>query len=201
MIKAITFDLDGVYFVNGKENFIRNLVALGVLEDEAKRVFLKSEQMNIQYKGGLIGDEEYWSWALAEWNLNLSVDEIKELLIKGYEINNRVVETVKKVREKGCKTCICSNNFPARIDGLDKRFGFLKDFDVVVLSYDVGATKPDPRIFEELIIHAKVNPDEIVIADDGAANIEAAKALGIKAFFYEAFDKFLEDLRGEGVEI
>lgn len=200
MIKAITFDLDGVYFINGKENFIKSLGDLGVSEEEARRVFFKSEQMNIQYKGGLIGDEEFWSWALNEWNLGLSVEEVKDLLIKGYEVNDRVVEVVRKVREKGHKACICSNNFPARIDGLDKRFGFLKDFDVVILSYDVGATKPDPRIFEELIIHSGVNPNEIVIADDGAANIEAAKALGINAFFYEDFDQFLEELRELGVE-
>ena len=42
MIKAITFDLDGVYFPNGKANFIKALVNLGVAEDEAKRVFFRS---------------------------------------------------------------------------------------------------------------------------------------------------------------
>ncbi len=45
-IKVITFDLDGVYFPNGKANFIKSLENLGVSEDEAKRVFLKSTQMN-----------------------------------------------------------------------------------------------------------------------------------------------------------
>lgn len=201
MIKAITFDLDGVYFINGKEGFIKNLGALGVSEDEAKRVFLKSDEMNKQYKRGLMTDEEYWSWAIQEWNLNLTVEEVKELLVKDYEVNDRVVETVKKVRELGYKTCICSNNFPARINGLQKKFGFLENFDVVVLSYEIGATKPDPKVFEELVAKSEVEASEIVIADDGEANIEAAKTLGIKAFFYEGFDKFLEDLRGEGVEI
>lgn len=201
MIKAITFDLDGVYFINGKENFIKSLANLGVSEDEARRVFLKSDQMNKEYKRGIINDEEYWSWAIKEWNLDLGVEEIKDLLIKGYEVNDRVVETVKKAREQGYKTCICTNNFPARINGLQKRFGFLKDFDVVVLSYEIGVTKPDPKIFEELIAKSGFEPSEIVIADDGEANIEAAKTLGINAFFYEDFDKFLEDLRVEGVEI
>lgn len=50
MIKAITFDLDGVYFVNGKANFITNLQKLGISETEAKRVFLQSDQMNKQIK-------------------------------------------------------------------------------------------------------------------------------------------------------
>lgn len=201
MIKAITFDLDGVYFINGKENFIKNLVNLGVAEDEACAIFFKSDKMNIQYKGGLIGDEEYWSWALNEWKLNLSVEEIKDLLIKGYDVNDRVVETVKKLREKGYKTCICSNNFPARINGLQKRFGFLEDFDVVVLSYEIGVTKPDPRIFEELIKQSGVKSEEIVITDDKEKNIEAAKNSGINAFFYENFEQFLGELKKLGVEI
>ncbi len=58
MLKAICFDLDGVYFLNGKSNFIKSLVDLGVTEDEAKRVFLKSDQMNKQYKLGTMTDEE-----------------------------------------------------------------------------------------------------------------------------------------------
>ena len=52
MIKAITFDLEGVYFVSGKSNFIKNVVNLGVTESEAKRVFLDSDEMKKLYKMG-----------------------------------------------------------------------------------------------------------------------------------------------------
>lgn len=57
MIKAITFDMDGVYFVNGKSNFISSLGKLGISEAEAKRVFLQSDEMNYQYKKGLMTDD------------------------------------------------------------------------------------------------------------------------------------------------
>ncbi|MFA6270722.1 MAG: hypothetical protein WC657_05980 [Candidatus Paceibacterota bacterium] len=70
-IKVITFDLDGVYFPNGKANFIKSLENLGVSEDEAKRVFLKSPQMNQEYKNGKMTDEEFWTWAVSEWKLNM----------------------------------------------------------------------------------------------------------------------------------
>jgi len=36
MIKVICFDLDGVYFVRGKENFIADLGKLGVSEEKAR---------------------------------------------------------------------------------------------------------------------------------------------------------------------
>lgn len=98
MIKAITFDLDGVYFVNGKANFIKALVGLGVPEGKGKEVFFKSDQMNRLYKTGKMNDKEFWSWALQKWKLDLSVSDIVELLIKGYETNVKVVETVGRAR-------------------------------------------------------------------------------------------------------
>jgi len=106
MIKAITFDLDGVYFVNGKANFIKSLGELGVSEEEAKRVFLESNEMNNVYKTGKMTDEEFWSWAANEWKLDKSPQELIDLLIGGYLENENVVGTVKKVRESGYKTLI-----------------------------------------------------------------------------------------------
>jgi len=200
MIKAICFDLDGVYFLNGKSNFVKALEKIGVLEEEAKRVFLKSDQMNKLYKLGKMTDEEYWNWALSEWNLNLSVKEIVDLLIKGYETNDNAVEYVRKVRKAGFKTLICSNNFPARINGLQERFGFLNDFDVIVLSYDVGIDKPNKEIFQQLIKKSGVQANEIVYSDDDDTKMLGAQELGINTFLYTDFDAFVQHLESLGVK-
>ena len=201
MIKAITFDLDGVYFVNGKSNFIDNIVKLGVTEDEAKRVFLKSDEMNHQYKEGKMTDEGFWSWASNEWKLDKTPKELMELLITGYEVDESVVEIVKKVRANGYKTLICTSNFPARINGLQERFKFLDNFDAWALSYEVGFNKPAKELFEELVKKSGVNANEIVFADDHQENVDGAKEVGIEAFFYEGFDKFIERLKELGVNV
>lgn len=201
MIKVITFDLDGVYFPNGKANFISALGKLGVSEDEAKRVFLKSRQMNQEYKNGRMTDEEYWSWAVAEWDLNISWQEVIKLMIQGYDVNNNVVGVVKRLREKGYKTAICSNNFPARVKGLQEKFGFLDNFDVAVFSFEVGASKPDRKIFEALVNKSQEEPSSIVFADDNPDNLAGAKEVGITTFLYEGFEKYLQQLREVGVDI
>ncbi len=200
MIKALTFDLDGVYFINGKSNFIKNLVALGVNETEAKRVFLESEEMNRKYKTGQWTDQEFWTWALTEWKLNKTVSDIVDLLISGYEENKEVVGFVKNIRAKGYKTLICSNNFAARINGLQKKFGFLDNFDAVVLAYQVGSTKPDRKIFEELISKSGVQPNEILYTDDYQAALDSAGNLGIQTYFYKDFKDFTETLAKLGVK-
>ena len=122
-------------------------------------------------------------------------DELIKLLIDGYEVDNYVVEVVKKVRSNGYKTLICSNNFSSRINGLQERFKFLDNFDAWALSYEIGSTKPSVKIFQELINKSGVKPEEIIFADDNNDNLEGAKQVDIQTFFYEGFDEFLESLK------
>jgi len=186
--KVITFDLDGVYFPNGKAKFISSLGKLGVSEDEAKRVFLKSSQMNQEYKNGRITDADYWTWAVTEWKLNLPWQDVTKLLIDSYDVDEEVVNTVKKLRSSGYKTAICSNNFPARINGLQKKFGFLDDFDIVTLSYEVGESKPSKKIFTDLVTKSGCEAGPVVFADDNSDNLAGAKEVGITTFLYEGFE-------------
>ena len=200
MIKAITFDLDGVYFIKGKAEFIKSLGVLGVPEAEAKRVFLESEEMR-QYKRELLTDKEFWTWALKEWKLSMTIQEIIDVLVSGYEENPEVLDVVRKARANGYKTMVCSNNFPARINGLQQKFKFLDNFDVAVMAYDAGAMKPDKKIFEVLIRKANVSPSEIFMADDREDTIESARELGIEAFYYTNFNNFLLDLEKLGINL
>ncbi len=199
-IKVITFDLDGVYFPNGKANFISALVKLGVNEDEAKRVFLKSSQMNQDYKNGTMTDEQFWTWALKEWKLKIDWRELPKLMVDSYDVDENIVNIVKEVRKNGYKTAICTNNFPARINGLQERFGFLDNFDIKVLSYQVGFSKPDRKIFEALVEKSQVEASEIVFADDNPESLSGAKEVGITTFLYEGFDKYLAQLESVSVK-
>lgn len=200
-IKVITFDLDGVYFPNGKANFINSLQKLGVSEGEARRMFFKSSQMNQEYKIGKMTDEEFWTWAILEWKLRVSWQEVVKIMIDGYDVNLDVVEVVKKLRKSGYKTAICTSNFPARIMGLQDKSGFLNDFDIKVLSYEIGVNKPDNRLYEELVRRSGVASGQIVLADDDANSIAGAKAVGITTFLYEGFEKYLDQLKSVGVII
>jgi putative hydrolase of the HAD superfamily len=200
-IKVITFDLDGVYFPNGKANFIKSIENFGVSENEAKRVFLKSPQMNQDYKNGKMTDEEFWTWAISEWKLDSSWHELVKTLIDGYEVDENVVSTVRKLREVGYKTAICSNNFPARVNGLQEKFGFLKDFDFSIFSFQVGESKPSEKIFTALVNKSGVDPKSIIFADDNSENLAGAKAVGITTFLFQGFEIYLEQLRGVSVRI
>ncbi|MEK7595775.1 MAG: HAD-IA family hydrolase [Patescibacteria group bacterium] len=200
MIRAICFDLDGVYFLNGKENFIFALRDLGISEDNTKEIFLRSEKMG-EYKLGKISDIAFWTWAARQWRLNKSPDELIKLLISGYQVNLPAVEYIRRAKKIGYKALACTNNFPARILGLNDKFHFLNDFDCVVTSYEAKALKPERKIFERLVLKSQVLPHEIVMADDDDSKLKGARELGINTFLYKGFEEFVEYLARIGVEV
>lgn len=55
-------------------------------------------------------------------------------------------------------------------------------FDKLYLSYKVGCTKPDERIFRFMMADAALVPSETLFVDDGPGNIEVGRRLGMHAF-------------------
>lgn len=194
MIKAITFDLDGVYFFSQSfENFKTALPKKVADEDKVNWVLYKSPEM-LNFKTGKMEENDYWNFVRKELGVNIGNEAIFKLLRDSYKINPEVKKYVLQVKSRGLKTCICSNNFVTRVRELNNKFAFLEDFDVRVFSYEVGIMKPDKGIFEALIRECGINPEEIVYADDDESKLHGAIDLGINAFVYEGFDKFKQKI-------
>lgn len=58
--------------------------------------------------------------------------------------------------------------------------GLLEKFDAAVLSCEIGATKPDPRMYRAILEKLEAEPEECVFADDRIVNLEGAEACGIR---------------------
>jgi len=172
MIKGIVFDLDGVFFLNGTENFIKNVnERFNVSKDDAIQCYKKSDEMNKFYKTGKWNGNQYWTWFIKKLEIDSTKDELLELLSEGYAINKQALNLCRKLRIKGYKTLICSNNFPERIEILNRKFNFLKEFNIRIFSFEVGFLKPDEKIFKILCDNSKLKSNEIFFADDNEKNV------------------------------
>jgi putative hydrolase of the HAD superfamily len=200
MIKAVCFDLDGMFFT--QESFQKFKKALPTHHEiqDLDHVFHKSDEM-VLFKLGKLSEQEYWEYMCNELSIDLTDEEIFKILRDSYDVNEKVRGFVKKIRAKGYLSCLCSNNFVTRVRELDKKFDFLKDFDVKVFSYEVGSVKPEKAIFEELLKRTNVKPDQIVYSDDNAERLSGAKEISIKTVVFKNFEQFVEDLKELGIEV
>lgn len=63
-----------------------------------------------------------------------------------------------------------------------RELGVFSLYDVGIFSCELGLVKPEPDIYRALITALGAAPEEIVFFDDVAINVEAAAAVGIRAF-------------------
>jgi HAD superfamily hydrolase (TIGR01509 family) len=87
--------------------------------------------------------------------------------------------TLAALRERGIRTAAVSNvGFDLRpvLDGL----GLLAHLDAVLLSFELGAVKPDPRVFAAACAAVDVAPAEAVMVGDHAAADGGAADAGIR---------------------
>ncbi len=179
--------------MNGKENFIRNINKIyAVPVKDIEDVYLKSDMMK-KYKQGLISGFEFWNYAIKTWKIHATQEEILHILQEGYDLNGKKKEIMKLLQTHNIQKIICTNNFPERIDILNERFDFLKEFDFVVLSYKYQKLKP-----QLLDVVAKVtgfNNYDITYFDDSFENIEYAKELGMNAILIKEPSRVLKNLK------
>ncbi len=67
-------------------------------------------------------------------------------------------------------------------------------FDEMVLSFEVGTTKPDPRIYQLACEKLDIEPSEAIFTDDITEYCEAARAIGMQAVHYQHFTQLKTEL-------
>jgi epoxide hydrolase-like predicted phosphatase len=93
--------------------------------------------------------------------------------------NHAILDLVRRVRDQGIRAAVMSNSWGTGdydpYDGYDLE----ERFDAVIISDQVGLRKPDPAIYTLTAAKIDVPPRSCVFVDDTAANLPAARDLGM----------------------
>src|SRR5215831_5250040 len=91
-------------------------------------------------------------------------------------------------RLNGGRTAFLSNGVVEAMARIRAERHLERWFDVVVVSCEVGAAKPEPVIFEMCLSRLGVKPSQALFVDDRIVNIEGAARLGIQTFHFSGTD-------------
>jgi 2-haloacid dehalogenase len=89
------------------------------------------------------------------------------------------VDILAELHARGTPLYLLSNFSAETYPLACRRFEFLRLFHGIIVSGEVKAIKPDPRIYEILIERYRIDPHRAVFIDDVAENVDAAQRLGI----------------------
>ena len=97
------------------------------------------------------------------------------------------------------KLFLLSNVNRLHFEYVEKKFDIIKIFDEVILSFAVGAIKPEALIFEDAIKRAGGDRSQVLYIDDREDLIKEAAKLGIESIRYEGAQMLREALKEKGV--
>ena len=143
---------------------------------------------------------------LAAADLEATPDRVAELLEMEREMAESVrlyddsLTVARALRERGVPTAVvsnCSHNTRPIVE----RLGLEREFDAVILSFEVGAMKPDAAIYRAALERlGDPDPARSVFVDDQVRYCDGAAAIGLQTFVImrpeEAMEGRPPDLNG-----
>ncbi len=158
--------------------------------DEVRK-HLDHSPLLCRFETGSMTVGEFFAEISAKTKFSGSLCEFSEFFADIFFAIEPMIELNEKLRAKGFPTWIFSNTNTLAIGHIQKRFPFFKTFDGYVLSYEHGAMKPDPKIYEVVERKTGKQGAEILYLDDRPENVEVGVARGWQVILQESPEKTL----------
>jgi 2-haloacid dehalogenase len=134
----------------------------------------------------------------------------QEPLIRAYDerwlemiggLFTETVELLAQLRNSEVALFALSNWSSEKFSLVRDHYSFLKWFDGVVVSGDVGLKKPDPAIFRHVMELWRLTPSRSVFVDDTLENIHSAEGVGLRTIRFTSARQLEDELRALGIEL
>jgi len=193
-IRAVFFDLGGV-IVRTEFQAPRQRLAerLGMEYDDLVKIVFDSDS---GYKAtmGEISSDEHWASVIQRLKRPASeLLAIRDEFFAGDIVDRTLLDYLRSLRGK-YKTGLISNAWGDLRDYIVKE-KFDDAFDKMIISAEVGAAKPEPKIFQIALEQLGVRPKEAVFVDDFLINIEGCEKVGIKGIHFKDPGSALQQLK------
>ena len=201
MIKNIIFDIGGVL----ADFRIREFLMEKGLDAPMIRRVLKASVMNPYWgrfeRGEVTEEETLRGFAAAdpeiEKEIRLAYTDLTGMLV----MRDYAIPLVQHLKKAGYGVYYLSNYSKKAYDECAESLAFMPYMDGGIVSFKVGLTKPDPRMFRCFLERFGLRPEECAFIDDTEENVTAARELGFEGIVFRTYDALLAELRTAGVEI
>lgn len=194
IIRAIIWDLGGV-LVRTENYHPRQRLAdgVGMTRLDLENLVFSGPSGGRAQRGEISVDEH---WENIGRTLNLSPEELtafQDAFWGGDRLDTALVDYIRSLRNS-YHTALLSNAFSDLRDAITQHWKIEDAFDEIIISAEVGITKPDPRIYRLALDRLGVAPPEAVFIDDFLHNVEAAQAAGLHAIRFQNPEQARRDL-------
>ncbi len=137
-----------------------------------------------EFEAGKVNTEDYTRWALETLDSDVSPETFHHAWCNIFTPNQPMWDAAKKLRAAGHRLILFSNTNALHCPWVFEAFPEFSLFHGAVLSYEVGAIKPQPEIYQHAIEKFSLTPENTLYIDDLPANIATGQEFGFQTHQY-----------------
>jgi FMN phosphatase YigB (HAD superfamily) len=196
---VVVFDLGKVLVDFDYTIAAKKIASKGTMLAQKIYEFIALSPLLLKYETGLITREQFFSAVCESTGYCGGIEEFGGFFADIFTPIEPMVELHSALRKAEIPTYIFSNTNDLAISHIRKNFPFFSNFDGYILSYEVGAMKPDAKIYEALEKMAGKRGPDVLYLDDRLENISAGAARGWQVILQETPQKTVAAIRKLGL--
>lgn len=194
-IRAVIFDFGGVLYTYDYWVLMRDFAReLGISAELASQAW---ETRIEEFERGEITERDFWQAFKVTARVKADDTLLHEIFVRQFAPMPDSIHISVDLKSKYL-VGLLSNNCAWEAD-LDKRLRFRRNYELVIMSYEVGARKPEPRIFQILVERTGCRPEEIVFIDDTSSYADVVTQAGIHFIPFRSAGQLKDELHTLGV--
>jgi putative hydrolase of the HAD superfamily len=201
--RVVVFDYGEVISHSPSEADTRRLLEVGGVPESLESTFWERYwHHRPPLDQGSVRVTDYWKTLASELGLEWSASQRHALWVADFRgwwsVEPRTLDLIERLHLGRTRVALLSNA------GFDFASGFRHSpmaeyFEVMYVSAEMDAIKPDPDIYREVATGLGIALDQMIFIDNKAENTDAAAALGITVHHFTSvagLEAFLLDLAG-----
>jgi glucose-1-phosphatase len=192
---VIVFDLGNVLLpfdyniLIGKLNKIENNLGENFME-----YYKNNYNLHRSFEKGEISEEDFIERMLQVLGNRIDKEKFCNYFSEIFKVSEDVISLLPKLKKNYTVVLLSNTNSIHKKYGW-KHYEFLKYFDKLFLSHEIGAYKPEEKIYKAVENFTKKPPSEHIFIDDVPEYVEGAKKMGWDAVQFISYEKLLDDLK------
>ncbi len=156
-------------------------------------------EVHRRFERGEYSVDEFTEIMLTVLEHKVSRETFYEIYSNIFTINEELTAALPELK-KNFRLVLLSNTNAIHQKYGWERYDFLRHFDKLILSHEVGAVKPEEKIYRAVEAFTQRPSHEHIYIDDILEYVLAARALGWEAVQFVGNEKLFEEFKKRGIK-
>lgn len=200
-LRAIIFDIGRVLVRIDVARAMQDLASGSALSPSELWTAIEKDPRWADWQEGRISPHDWYLHLNQRLGGNLTFEQFTQVWNRALDPNPIHEDAFFERMSKRYRLALLSNTDPIHVRHLETTYSFFSFFPTRIYSCSVGASKPNPLIYNAALRALEVKAGEAIYIDDIAAYVEAAQRLGMAGVQFQSPAQLTSDLKSHGVDL